>query len=131
ICGIYLVPQGQSWTSDDAAESYWSNMKSTGDNTRERPYNGLYSRLTTKSNTYTVHVRAQALAQSPHSPAGIWVESPSHILSEYRGSYVLNRYIDPGDTTHPLPDFTAPANYNKSLDDYYKYRVLETRRFTP
>ena len=60
---------------------------------------------------------------------GVWVESPSRILSEYRGSYVLNRYIDPGDTAHPLPDFVA--NPSLSLDAYYKYRILETRRFMP
>jgi Tfp pilus assembly protein PilX len=129
ICDVYLVPQGQTWTSGSAAQAYWQTMNATGDNSRERPYNGLYSRLTTKSNTYTVHVRAQALASGGNITPNVWNESPSHILSEYRGSYVLNRYIDPGDTTHPLPDFVT--NPSLSLDAYYKYRILETRRFLP
>ena len=31
----------------------------TGDNSRERIYATIYPRLTTKSNTYTVHMRVQ------------------------------------------------------------------------
>lgn len=141
ICDIYLVPQGQSWTNWDPvgnpaspstsdAEKFWANNKLTGDNTRERPYNGLYSRLTTKSNTYTVHMRAQALTYPSNATAGQWVENPQLIASEYRGSVTINRYLDPQDPN--IPDFTATSNLMKySLDSYYKYRVLETRRFLP
>jgi uncharacterized protein (TIGR02600 family) len=130
ICDIYLVPAGQSWTSDSAATTFWSNNQLTGDNTRERPYNGLYSRLTTKSNTYTVHVQAQALIMPSSTPAGEWIENPQLITSEYRGSYIVNRYLDPQDPN--IPDFVDPNNLLKySLDNYYKYRVLEVRRFLP
>ena len=139
ICDIYLVPVGQSWTNwalagapttGSDAETFWSNNQLTGDNSRERPYNGLYSRLTTKSNTYTVHVRAQALAMPKTTPAGEWIENPQLITSEYRGSVTLNRYLDPQDPN--IPDFALPSNSMKySLDSYYKYRVLEARRFLP
>ena len=139
ICDIYLVPVGQSWTNwalagaptaGTDAETFWSNNQLTGDNSRERPYNGLYSRLTTKSNTYTVHVRAQALAMPKTTPAGEWIENPQLITSEYRGSVTVNRYLDPEDPN--IPDFALPSNSMKfSLDSYYKYRVLETRRFLP
>ena len=148
ICDIYLVPQTESWSNWSAAgspgtgsdaETYWAQNKLTGDNSRERPYNGLYSRLTTKSNTFTVHVRAQALKQPKKATAGFWMENPNLIISEYRGSYTVNRYIDPQDTE--IPDFvspgSSPANYrgnaafNYTLDNYYKYRVLETRQFLP
>jgi len=141
ICDIYLTPvsAGTTWTSWDppgapttsnSAEAFWSNNLLTGDNSRERPYNGLYSRLTTKSNTYTVHVRAQALAMPKTTPAGEWIENPQLITSEYRGSVTVNRYLDPEDPN--IPDFALPSNSMKySLDSYYKYRVLEARRFLP
>ena len=149
ICDIYLEPtvdsstgaalnwgSGSNPTSGDstsyitAAQTYWGKNLLTGDNTRERPYNGLYSRLTTKSNTYTVHMRAQALAAPVNGTAGQWVENPQLITSEYRGSVTINRYLDPQDPN--IPDFTATNNLMKySIDSYYKYRVLETRRFLP
>ena len=136
ICDINLVPNPTPTaatgafdpTSATAVATYWANNALTGDNSRERPYNGLYPRLTTKSNTYTVHVRAQTLTTPPTTPAGVWVENPQLISSEYRGAVTINRYIDPQDPN--IPDFVAsPLTY--SLDSYYKYRVLETRRFLP
>ena len=129
ICDIYLVPTGQSWLQTSDAENFWAAQKLTGDNSRERPYNGLYSRLTTKSNTFTVHVRAQALKGSINNSPTIWTETPSAILSEYRGSVIINRYLDPEDTN--IPDFASSASSNQSIDQYYKYRVLESRRFLP
>lgn len=128
ICGIYLVPDNQSWTSDSQAESFWSNNKLTGDNTRERPYNGLYSRLTTKSNTYTVHVRVQVLKPDPNGPEGIWTENAKRIASEYRGSYTVNRYLD---REQDMPDFASASNFDKSIEGYYRYRILDSRAFQP
>ncbi|WP_075078819.1 Verru_Chthon cassette protein A [Terrimicrobium sacchariphilum] len=128
ICGIYLVPSNQSWTSDSDAETFWGNNKLTGDNTRERPYNGLYSRLTTKSNTFTVHVRVQVLKPDPNGADGVWTENAKRIASEYRGSYTINRYLD---REQDLPDFANAANFDKSIEGYYRYRVTETRRFQP
>ena len=136
ICDINLVPNPTPSatagpfdpTSTTAVATYWANNALTGDNSRERPYNGLYPRLTTKSNTYTVHVRAQTLTMPPNTPTGQWVENPQLVTSEYRGSVTVNRYIDPQDPN--IPDFVAsPLTY--SLDSYYKYRILETRRFLP
>ena len=136
ICDINLVPNPTPSsssgpfdpTSAPAVASYWATHDLTGDNLRERPYNGLYPRLTTKSNTYTVHVRAQTLTMPHNTPAGKWVENPQLVTSEYRGSVTVNRYIDPQDPN--IPDFvSSPLTY--SLDSYYKYRILETRRFLP
>ncbi len=138
ICDINLVPNPTPSantgsfdpTSSTAVANFWSNNALTGDNSRERPYNGLYPRLTTKSNTFTIHVRAQALKMPPHSTPGVWTENPQLITSEYRGSVIVNRYLDPMDPN--LPDFAASTNLLKySIDNYYKYRVLETRRFLP
>ena len=130
ICDIYLVPVGQSWLTDADATTFWSNNQLTGDNTKERPYNGLYSRLTTKSNTYTVHLWVQAITAPNTTPNGQWIENPQFITSEYRGSYVVNRYLDPQDPN--IPDFVDPNNLLKySIESYYKYRILEARRFLP
>ena len=69
ICDQFLVPQALPGSSNSGSTqagvaSWWDNYRQTGDNVREEPYGHLYSRLTTQSNTYTVHVRAQAAAQS-------------------------------------------------------------------
>ncbi len=83
---------------------YWSNGALTGDNVREKPYADLYPRLTTKSNTYTVHFRVQTLRQVPRSTTGnssayaIWEEGKDYVLGEYRGATTIERYIDPADT---------------------------------
>jgi len=139
ICELNLIPPGQSQSS---MASFWNSNKLTGDNLREKPYVDLYPRLTTKSNTYTVHVYVQALQQSSaHAAAGVFVDpngptagQTDAILGEYRGSTTLERYIDPNDPS--LPDFARltvqdPSNSALNIDQYYKFRITGTRRFTP
>ena len=115
----------------------------TGDNLRERPYAYLYPRLTTKSNTYQIHYRVQTLKQSPSAHPSDWSSwiDPSaggvtdKVLGESRGSAVIERYIDPSDTT--LPDFTTNVtasgglSTNAPLDSYYRFRVFNAKQFTP
>jgi len=99
----------------------------TGDNSRERIYATIYPRLTTKSNTYTVHMRVQTLKKTPGSSPTVWTEGSDQVLSEYRGSQTIERYVDPSDTK--LPDFTT--NTTTALDAFYKFRVLNTKKFSP
>jgi len=127
ICDVYLVPRGESWTSNAAAAAFWNNHLNTPDNLREKPYTNLYARLTTKSNTFTVHVRAQALQKVPGTPADQWVEGRDKVVGEERVSTVVERYIDAEDAS--LPDFATDAN--ALLSDYYRMRVLSTKRFAP
>ncbi len=153
ICGIYLYPARQPSGSDtdapatalvtradsgsnrDAAVKNWwysGDAKSlTGDNLRERPYSYLYPLLTTKSNTYTVHYRVQALKKTKATAAGVWDEAGDKITGEYRGSTTIERYINPNDTN--IPDY--PTNLAKidsdPLGKYYKWRVVGTRQFAP
>jgi hypothetical protein len=116
----------------------------TGDNIRERPYAYIYPRLTTKSNTYTVHYRVQVLKQvAPiRSNAADWMswnEVSDKISSDQRGSAMIERYIDPGDPT--LPDFAGLKDATGNtllqgdprlvLDSYYRYRVINSKIFTP
>jgi len=127
ICDVYLVPRGESWTSDASGASFWNNHLNTPDNLREKPYTNLYARLTTKSNTYTVHVRAQALQKVPGTPADQWIENRDKVVGEERVSTIVERYIDAEDRT--LPDFATDSN--ALISDYYRMRVLSTKRFTP
>jgi hypothetical protein len=91
----------------------------TGDNLREQPYTALYQNLTTQANTYTVHVYVQALDQTP---LGKLIVS-----GEYRGSYALERFLDPKDPR--LPDFTSATSPNAM--GYYQFRVNNTTQFLP
>jgi uncharacterized protein (TIGR02600 family) len=129
LCDMHLVPQGQNVAGMPA---FWTTHGLTGDNSRERPYTNLLGRLTTKSNTYTVHYRVQALKQPPNSKAGEWDETRGVVTGEYRGSTTIERYITPKDTT--IPDYAAAASLSATPSDlgtFYKWRTLNTRQFAP
>jgi uncharacterized protein (TIGR02600 family) len=129
LCDMHLVPQGQNVAGMPA---FWTTHGLTGDNSRERPYTNLLGRLTTKSNTYTVHYRVQALKQPPNSKAGEWDETRGVVTGEYRGSTTIERYITPKDTT--IPDYAAAASLSappSDLGTFYKWRTLNTRQFAP
>lgn len=152
ICEIHLVPKkilgtapakqvvASSSVTDGSDESptspyswrnmgqFWNPRSVTGENLRERPYASIYGKVTTQSNTYRVHYRAQAVRKARSlSPNTVNFDSDS-ITSDYRGSALIERRVDPEDPR--LPDFaTDPAA--TSLDDFYSFRVLENKRFTP
>lgn len=142
ICDIPLVPQGGTPPySYPLAATFWqTTFPLSGDNTRERPYAHLYGRLTTKSNTFTVHYKVQVLRQRSGSPDfAVWQEGKDVVLSEYRGSTILERYIDPNDPD--LPDFATRTGGNTTrfpnvedrmnMDNYYRIRTVATKRFAP
>jgi uncharacterized protein (TIGR02600 family) len=130
ICDIFLVPQGSSWANDTAARTAWygNDFALVGDNVRERPYANLLGRVTTKSNTFTVHYRVQSLKVPSQQPQDVWVESKGSVLSEYRGATGLERYLDPNDRR--IPDYAADPSA-ASLDEFYNWRILENRQFAP
>ncbi|TDU67196.1 uncharacterized protein (TIGR02600 family) [Prosthecobacter fusiformis] len=130
ICELYLVPEQ---TTLDNMPAFWQAHKLTADNAREHPYATLYPRLTTKSNTYRVHYRVQALQQASRSRGSdaaawaTWEEGKDLVIAENRGSSILERYVDPADPA--LPDFaTTPT---ATLDAYYRFRVLGSTKFGP
>jgi len=152
ICSIYLVPQykvglnptapgGELVTTTVAAgsptystmNSWWSNYTLTGDNVREAPYNHIYPRLTTKSNSYTVHVMCQTLKKAPITGASVFVDNVDQITSEYRGSYIVQRYLDPNsDSLVKADGKTAGSETDpNSMVGPYKFRVVATKRFAP
>lgn len=137
ICGISLVPKDPNDGNATQAgmSAYWLAHRPTGDNSREHPYATIYPRLTTKSNTYTVHFRVQTLKKLASTDPASWVEGKDVVSSEYRGSQVIERYIDPADPR--IPDYASSAVYTSndpsvdpSLDSFYKFRVLSSKRFS-
>ena len=167
ICSLWLYPAKQpttstnlnntnaliTWDSGNTNIKAWWYGKAgttrkglTGDNIRERPYNQLYPRLTTKSNTYQIHYRVQTLKQTPTAHGSDWStwKDPGaggvtdKLIAEQRGSAVIERYIDPSDAQ--LPDFTAQFQGNPGtvtlsstniMDTYYQFRVFNAKQFTP
>ncbi|MDR0534504.1 MAG: Verru_Chthon cassette protein A [Verrucomicrobiales bacterium] len=140
ICSINLVPKKmpQAGLSNinmqypniaepdyDGTPAWWNNFKLTGDNTREFPYGDIYARLTTKSNTYTVHLRVQTLKKSVNTRPDQWVEGQDSVVGEYRGSTTVERYIDVNDPY--LPDFATSSTAN--VESYYKIHVINTKKF--
>ena len=122
ICDVFLVPHYLANTTAanyattvpnngtplappknyDDMMSWWastglSTMSLTGDNLREEPYDRLYPRLTTKSNTYTVHYRVQRLQKVRSGKSDEWVEGRDAILADQRGSTLIERYVDPNE----------------------------------
>ncbi len=83
--------------------------------------------LTARSNTFTVHVAAQTLA--PGNATAGWNEQKGRVLSEWRGTMAVERYVDPNDarfTGGCAPDFLSG---NISVGPYYKSRILWQKRF--
>lgn len=150
ICDRFLYPKGATHagivlfkgrSESEIRQQFWKESGLTGDNVREKPYADLYPRLTTKSNTYTVHYRVQTLRQKAYAgPAEgeaeyyrTWDESRDQVLAEYRGQTTIERYLDPEDERFR-------AGYNKgdridvereSLEDAYRFRVIYQKRFSP
>lgn len=146
ICDIHLIPQevSQRLGSGTAGGvgsyqpnlkqmqegNYWRAHSLVGDNSRERPYTNIQTRLTSKSNTFLVHYRAQVLKQSRRDSDGEygeWRPEIDSVQAEYRGSSMVERYVDPN--SDDIPDFVTEKD--KTLDVYYRYRVVNPRRFAP
>jgi len=166
ICSVWLYPaqqptlangyvatnpiSGITYTTNNVlVKGWWYNNAGTdrkgmtGDNIRERPYNYLYPRLTTKSNTYRIHYWVQTLKQTATAHPNdwsTWIDPGSatgisdKVTGDLRGSAVIERYIDPSDTS--IPDFTTNVTSSAittttTMDSYYKFRVFNVKQFTP
>jgi hypothetical protein len=136
ICSIPLVPASSTWSSvtNTSSTGFWATNLATGDNSKERPYARIYPKLTTKSNTYTVHYRVEVLKKSPNSTSQtIWADGTDKVISTYRGSTTIERYVNPRDPG--LPDYasitTLPPTGANALPNFYKFRILGERQFNP
>jgi hypothetical protein len=129
ICEHYLVPENLVPTgiepTNEIVEDFWRRHRLTGDNSKEQPYAHLYSRLTTRSNTYRVHFVAQALKKARSARPDTFDSSKEEVLSTFRGTCLIHRRIDP---EHPdLPDYLSPdqdpASPLPPLDQLAAWRV--------
>lgn len=152
ICELHLIPDVSAGVSSDGEDlpsatmtgytaanrqdqmdNFWRSHSSTGDNTRERPYGNIYARVTTRSNTFRVHMRAQVVRKARSTEPDTFDSTRDAVVADYRGSTLIERYIDPTDTTNPIPDYGAATNPLSlpPLETFYKFRTLETKRFSP
>ncbi|WP_050024879.1 Verru_Chthon cassette protein A [Verrucomicrobium sp. BvORR034] len=145
ICEIFLVPQripGGDYgsatvppTTYEAMNEWWNGsantadaMDLTGDNLREAPYGQLYPRLATQSNTYTVHYRVQTLKKARSSDAAGWEEGKDAVTAEYRGSAMLERYLDPNEKELGAVGLGGDLFVN-SWDAFFRFRVIQNKQF--
>lgn len=147
ICEVHLIPEFRSGqvnvggnnanprlsasSRPQAMENFWRDCRVTADNVRERPYSNLYSRITTRSNTFRVHVRSQMVKKTRSSAPDVFDPAKDAVTSEYRGSMLVERYVDLNDSSNRVPDHAAEGLTAPSLDNYYRFRILETKRFSP
>jgi uncharacterized protein (TIGR02600 family) len=131
LCDLWLVPQGQSAT-ESSMQAFWASHNLTGDNLREKPYANIVPKLTTKSNTFTIHFRVQQL--KPRVP-NAWDEDSDTVAAEYRGSTTIERFIDPnidfsevGITDYAL---TPNPTSEQGLGAFYRWRTVNYRAFAP
>jgi uncharacterized protein (TIGR02600 family) len=133
ICSIDLVPVDapsatQANPTRQNMDAYWETRRLTGDNTREKIYAATYPRLTTKSNTFTIHFRAQALKKRQGSDPAVWKEGSDLVTGDIQGTEIVERFIDPNDPA--IPDYANPAT-DEPISSYYRFRTLESRVFAP
>ncbi len=161
ICEVHLVPQQVAermgiTTSRNQLVTYtpevaqmengkfWKDHAAIGDNSRERAYGNIYSRVTTKSNTFKVHYRGQVLKQGRRldNNYSAWDPELDSVVGEYRGSSIVERYLDPnsdqiidyaaiiGGSGQTFQQITANPNYH-TIDDYHRFRIVNPTRFAP
>ncbi|MEI8109093.1 MAG: hypothetical protein WCI46_14865, partial [Verrucomicrobiota bacterium] len=123
-------------TFDSKLASFWAAHRLTGDNALERPYSHIYPRLTTRSNSYTVHLRVQSLAANSRSPSFILKPAQTQSTGEFRGSVVIERYLDANSASfvdasgNPA---TVPANGDTTglALGPYRFRTVSSKQFAP
>lgn len=145
ICNIFLVPKripGASYggaaappTEYDAMNEWWNGSASaadamdlTGDNVREAPYGQLYPRLCTQSNTFTVHYRVQTLKKARSTAPEVWEEGKDAVASEYRGSCMLERYLDPNEEELGAVG-VGSGKFVNTWDTFFRFRVVQNKQF--
>jgi hypothetical protein len=135
VSSLKLVPDDPAspGTTLSNLSSWWNTRRVTSDTLREQPYTALLSRVTTKSNTFTVHYRVQALRQPPRPNRNWaeWDEARDQVVGEYRGATSIERFLDPN--AQNIPDYTQvnlSGNYDP-IDKFYRWRVLSQNQFAP
>ena len=116
--------------------AFWAEHRLTGDNSLERPYAHIYPRLTTRSTSYTVHLRVQPLPESQRNRTFFLKAEEVQGVGEFRGSFLIERYLD--SNSAGLVDRAGnpailPANGDATglALGPYRFRVVSSQQFTP
>lgn len=129
ICDLPIVPVGATYNDVTSSNgTFWKTRRLTGDNSKERPYATIYPRLTTKSNTFTIYYRVESLKQAPGSDPGVWNDNKDQVIGELRGSQTIERFVDPANTS--IPDYAGNSSA-APLSEFYKFRILQSKQFSP
>jgi len=154
ICEMYLLPKKADATdtlvptqwpdkmtdliktgNQSGILKFWEDHAITGENLKERPYTNIYPRLTTRSNTYQVFMRAQVIRKARSSDPSKFEADKDQIGAEYRGSAVIERYLDLHDDqldpSSGLDYATGDITSKPTLDDLHRFRVIAQKRFDP
>ncbi|MCE9610268.1 MAG: Verru_Chthon cassette protein A [Chthoniobacter sp.] len=118
---------------DAKLAAFWAANKLTGDNALEKPYALIYPRLTTRSNSFTVHLRVQTLARNGQNGSYILKANQSQPTGEFRGSFLIERYLD----ANTADIYDAAGNKGATglnpgdVLGPYRFRVVSSRQFSP
>ena len=127
---MFLYPEGEQWDEENRGiRNFWWKHRLTGDNTMEQPYGNIYPRLTTKSNTFKVHMTVQTLKKVRGTPHASFVPGDDQVTAEYRGSAVIERFLDPNAPEMPNYLDRRLEPEEESLEYHYQYRVVNVRQF--
>ncbi|MEM7387584.1 MAG: Verru/Chthon cassette protein A, partial [Verrucomicrobiota bacterium] len=131
ICENFLIPEGERWNANgQAIRKFWYEHGLTGDNSLEEPYKNIYPRVTTQSNVFKVHMTVQSLKKVRSTNPNAFVSGVDQITSEYRGSAIIERYINPDD--RDIPNYIKDHKHAEPrMDYYYRFRVKNVQQFAP
>lgn len=114
---------------------FWEDHAITAENLKERPYTNMYPRLTTRSNTFQVHVRSQVVRKARSTDPETFDSTKDSVTAEYRGSVVVERYLDlnqPQLAAGSTLDYAGANPLSKpTLDSLHRFRVIAQKRFDP
>ncbi|NCF92006.1 MAG: Verru_Chthon cassette protein A [Verrucomicrobiaceae bacterium] len=129
ICEQFLIPEGERWDDEGRSiRSFWKKNRLTGDNSLEAPYKHLYPRLTTRSNAFKVHITTQTLLKGRGTDPNHFVPEQDQVRAQYRGSVLIERFIDPN--KKEIPDYFEDLRHNEnSMERFYQYRVGNVKEF--
>ncbi len=129
ICEQFLIPEGETWDGSGTSwRQFWDRHRLSGDNTLERPYAGLYSRLTTRSNAFRLHYRIQILNKNERSAPDRFDPEHDSVVSDHHGAKVIERKLN--NESPDLPNFLSTAGKfrNRSrLESFYQVIVRDVK----
>ena len=128
---MFLYPKNEvDWDEDNRSiRQWWDRHRLSGDNTLEQPYGNIYPRVTTKSNTFKVHMTVQALQKVRGTNHHTFELGKDQVVGEYRGSAVIERFLDPNDEKIPNYLDESQESSAESLEKLYRYRVVNVKQF--